>query len=223
MMADPRKESGPMTYVSHERHVSLIRDMRFSDALNPILGSPSKLGLLRPMYASPDRQWTGRELARAARVSTAQAARDLGELADTSVVSREVRGSSYSWRLNSSHALTPVLTELFRREAGLRTELLQTVSRGLRDSRVDRALVFGSISRGDERDDSDVDLFLQIRTSGEREHAEEAVDRVRAEIWTRFGNPVSALIYTRTEVARPRSQTLFTRIDQEGLDVTGGT
>jgi len=196
--------------------------MRFHDALNPVLGSPSKLSLLRTMFASTDRRWTGRELARAAGVSTAQAARDLGELADTSLVSREVMGSSYSWQLNGTHALIPVLTELFRREAGLRTEMLQTVSRGLRSSRIDRARVFGSISRGEERDDSDVDLFLQIRTSGEREQTEEAVGRVRSQVWNRFGNPVSALIYTRAEVAHPRNPALLKTIDEEGLDVTGG-
>ncbi|MFI5417928.1 MAG: nucleotidyltransferase domain-containing protein [Candidatus Lutacidiplasmatales archaeon] len=194
--------------------------MRLHEALNPILGSPYKLGLLRTMFASPDRHWTGRELARAARVSAAQGARDLGELADTSLVSREVVGKSYSWRLNPSHALTSTLTELFLRESGLRSEMLRTLSEGLRTARVDRARVFGSIPRGEERDDSDVDLFLQIRTSGDREKAEAAVDKVRSEVWNRFGNPVSAIIYTRAEVARPRSAAFLKAIEQEGLDVT---
>jgi len=196
--------------------------MRFHDALNPVLGSPTKLGLLRTMFASANRHWTGRELARTAGVSVAQAARDLGELADTSLISREVMGSSYSWQLNSSHALTPVLAELYRREAGLRSEMLRAVSKGLRSASVERARVFGSISRGEERDDSDVDLFLQVRTSGDRGKAEEAVDRVRTEVWNRFGNPVSAIIYTRAEVARPRNPALLKAIEDEGLDVTGG-
>ena len=196
--------------------------MRFHDALNPILGSTTKLGLLRTMFASTGRRWTGRELARTSGVSPAQAARDLAELAETSLVSREVMGSAYSWQLNPSHVLTPVLEELFRREAGLRSEMLRAVSEGLRASKVDRARVFGSIPRGEERDDSDVDLFLQIRTPGERESAEEAVDRIRSAVWNRFGNPVSAIIYTRAEVARPRNPALLKAIEEDGLDVTGG-
>ncbi len=151
----------------------------------------------------------------------AQAARDLAQLADTSLINRKVIGSAYSWQLNSSHVLIPVLAELFRRESGLRSEMLQAVSRGLRVARFDRARVFGSILRGEERDDSDVDLFLQIRTSGERERAEEAVARVRSELWNRFGNPVSAIIYTRAEARHPRNPALLKAIEQEGLDVPG--
>jgi predicted nucleotidyltransferase len=195
--------------------------MRFHNALTPVLGSPSKLGLLRTMFASAGRHWTGRELARTSGVSVAQAARDLAELCDTSLINREVIGSSYSWQLNSSHVLTPVLAELFRREAGLRSEMLRAVSEGLRVAKVDRARVFGSIPRREERDDSDIDLFLQIRNSGERERAEEAVDRVRSVVWSRFGNPVSAIIYTRAEAQRPRNPDLLKAIEQEGLDASG--
>jgi predicted nucleotidyltransferase len=194
--------------------------MRFRDALNPVLGSSSKLALLRTMFVSAERHWTGRELARTAGVSTAQAARDLCELADTSLVSREVIGRSYSWQLNRSHVLSPVLAELFRRESGLRSEMLRVVTRDLQLANLDRARVFGSISRGEERDDSDVDLFVQIPTSGDRERAEDAVDKLRSHVWERFGNPVSAFIYTRAEVARPRNPALLRAIEREGLDVT---
>jgi predicted nucleotidyltransferase len=195
--------------------------MRFHNALNPVLGSPSKLGLLRTMFGSANRHWTGRELARAAGVSAAQAARDLAGLADTSLISREVFGRSYSWQLNPSHVLMPVLADLFRREGGFRSEMLRTVSEGLRVARFERARVFGSIPRGEERADSDVDLFLQVRTSDGREKAEAAVERVRSDVWSRFGNPVSAIIYTRAEIARPRNPALLRAIEEEGIDVIG--
>ncbi|MCI4320171.1 MAG: hypothetical protein L3K23_08600 [Thermoplasmata archaeon] len=66
-----------------------------------------------------------------------------------------------------------------------------------------------------------MDLFLQIRTSGERERAEEAVNKVRTQVWERFGNPVSPFIFTRAQVARPRNPALLKAIELEGLDVTG--
>lgn len=196
--------------------------MRFHAALTPVLGSPSKLRLLRTLFYDPGRRWTGRELARAARVSTAQAARDLVELDDTSLVIREVVGRSYSWRLNSAHVLSPILADLFRREAGFRLDLIREVSEGLALARVEKARLFGSIARGEERDDSDIDLFLQIRDARDRERAEEAVDRIRTRVWSRFGNPLSALIYTRAEVARPRNPGLIRAVESEGLNALGG-
>ena len=215
-------ELGPRGYVDVVSHMSLIRDMRFHDALNPVLGSETKLGLLRTMFDAPDRKWTGRELARAARVSVAQAARELRQLADTSLVAREVVGKSYSWQLNPGHVLWPVLRDLFRQESCLRSELIVDLAQGLRPAKVERARLFGSIPRGEERNDSDIDLFLEVSDASERASAEEAVDRVRSRLWDRYGNAVSALIYTRAEVARPRNPALLRAIEEEGLSVIGG-
>lgn len=195
--------------------------MRFRDALTPMLGSPTKLGLLRALFASSSRRWTGRELAREALVSTAQAARDLRDLSETSLVLREVVGSSYSWRLNPAHVLTPALAELFAHEASLASELVHSVAEGLRPAKLDKARLFGSIPRGDERADSDVDLYLEVRTSNDRHRAEEAVDATRSRLWDRFGNPLSALIYTRAEASHPPNPALLQAIEEEGLDIFG--
>lgn len=154
-------------------------------------------------------------------MSVAQAARDLRDLSETSLVTREVVGKAYLWRLNSGHVLAAPLAELFARESGLRAELLRDVSTALRPARLDRARLFGSIPRGEERADSDIDLYLEIRSSRDRHRAEEAVDRMRPRLWDRFGNPVSALIYTRAEASHPRNPSLIQAIEDEGLDVLG--
>ena len=193
--------------------------MRLDRALNPLLGSATKLRLLRTMYRSPERRWTGRELARSAGASTAQSARDLGELADTSLVLREVVGRSYLWQLNPSHVLFGALADLFGREARLQSELLRDVSEAIPPARPERVRLFGSIARGEGRDDSDVDLFVQVRTSAERGKVEDAVRRIRSRIWSRFGNPVSALVYTRAEVKRPKNPNLLDSIERDGVDI----
>ena len=196
--------------------------MKFRDALNPMLGSPTKLGLLRVLFASPRRSWTGRELAKAAGVSSAQTARDLRDLSETSLVTRTVVGRSYSWRLNSAHVLRPALADLFANEASLLSQLLHDLSEGLRPADLERARLFGSIPRGDERADSDVDLYLEVRGSKDRSRAEGAIDSVRSRLWDRFGNPVSALIYTRAEARHPRNPSLLRTIEEEGVDALKG-
>lgn len=208
-------------YVIAASHMSPIRYMRFHDALDPLLGSPTKLRLLRTMFGAPDQRWTGRELARTARVSVAQAARELSELADTSLVDREVVGRSYSWQLNRRHVFWPVLADLFHHESSLRSVLVRELSDGLRRAGIERARLFGSIPRGEERDDSDIDLFLEVRAAGGRARAAEAVDRLRSDLWNRYGNPVSALIYSRAEVARPRNPALLKSIEEDGMSVIG--
>jgi predicted nucleotidyltransferase len=208
-------------YGSNTLHMSLKRDMRFHEALTPVLGSPSKIGLLRTMFTTPERSWTGRELARASKVSPAQAARGLSELADTSVVAREVVGRSYAWRLRPSHVLFATLTDLFRWETECRATLLKTIHEGLRREGLDRARVFGSVSRGEERGDSDVDLFLEVVTERDRERVEAQLERLRSRVWNQFGNPLAALVYTRAEAAHPKNPELLRSIARDGLDVSG--
>ncbi len=194
--------------------------MKLTRALDHVLGSLTKLRLLRAMLSFQGRSWTGRELAGAARVSTAQAARALSDLADVGVVLREVRGRSYSWEVNPDHVLFAPLSALFHREAGLRTELMRQVTLALGSAPIEQARLFGSFARGDERSDSDVDLFLRIRTAAYGVRIADAIGRVRARIWTRFGNPVTALVYTNAEAKRPPNPGLMASIDREGIELS---
>jgi predicted nucleotidyltransferase len=194
--------------------------MRLTNALDPVLGSPTKVRLLRSLLSSDRLGRTGRELARQARVSTAQSARDLNELADVGIVTRTVSGRSYTWRLNEDHALFLPLQSLFSHEANLRADLARTLSKGLRSAPVTRARLFGSFARGDERSDSDVDLYIELRSSKDRERVQESVSRLRDRIWSMFGNPVTALVYSRDEARHPPNPELMVSIRRDGWNLT---
>ncbi|MGA7862006.1 MAG: nucleotidyltransferase domain-containing protein [Thermoplasmata archaeon] len=196
--------------------------MRLKDGLDPLLGSPTKLRLLRKLLATPGRRWTGRELAAAARVSTAQAARDLDDFLQVGILLRDVQGRSYAWSVNEGHVLAPTLSQLFHAEASLRDALARDVGGLLAGVPVRRARLFGSVARGDERADSDVDLFVQVGTADERASVDSALEKIRDRVWIRFGNPLAALVYTDAETRHPRNPSLLGAIDREGVEVTPG-
>ncbi len=193
-----------------------LRDMRLANALEPLLGSPSKIRLLRALLASGGRGWTGRALAGRARVSPAQAARDLRELGEIGIVDRTVIGRSYLWRLNAQHVLADALGALFGSEERLRDELLRELAKELRSAPVESARLFGSFARAEERPDSDVDLYLVLRSAKDREKVERSLARIRDRIWSRFGNPVTALVYTREEARHPKNPDLMISIERDG-------
>jgi predicted nucleotidyltransferase len=193
--------------------------MKIADALDPVLSSPTKVRLLRTLFALQARRWTGRELAKAARVSTSQAARDLRELSDVGILRWDVLGRSYSWELSRNHVLFNPLADLFRLEANLRTELVRQIAEELESEPIRQAKLFGSVARGDERSDSDVDLFLEIKDASWAPQVNQALDRVRARIWRSFGNPVVPLVYTSSKVKRPPNPDLLSAIEHEGIDV----
>jgi predicted nucleotidyltransferase len=193
--------------------------VRFVGGLDPVLGSPTKLRLLRALLPPPNKGWTGREMARGARVSTAQTARDLNDFLEVGIVVREVRGRSYSWRVNEQHVLLPVLSHLIATEAQLRTTLLRDVGDIIDPTPIRRALLFGSIARGDERSDSDVDLFAVVGSARDKKLAASALERVRERVWSRYGNPVSSLLYTESEARRRANPGLVEAIVREGIPV----
>ena len=193
-------------------------------ALDSVLGSPTRLRLSRVLLESPARRWTGRELAKAAGVSTAQAARDLRELHDVGILRRDVHGRSFAWGWNGDHILAPSLSELFELEANLGKELKREIGKALRGLPIQQARIFGSVARSEERADSDVDLFLQVRGKVDKARVEDALDDVRRRIWVRFGNPLTPLVYTAAELAHPINPELIRSILTEGqvVDVSGG-
>lgn len=193
--------------------------MKFATALDSVLDHVTKVRLLRQLLKTPARRWTGRELAGAAGVSSAQAARDLHTMSDAGIVDFEVHGRSFVWHLNLENALYPQLFQLFQREASLRADLIHELSLELRSEPIRRARVFGSVARGEERQDSDIDLYLEIQSAAERPLIDEALARARDRVWKRFGNPLAALVYTAPKARRPPNPALMAAIDKDGLDI----
>jgi predicted nucleotidyltransferase len=191
--------------------------MRIKNSLDNVLGSPTKVRLLRTLVGSPSRGWTGRELAAAAEVSTAQAARDLAQFLDIGIVSREVHGRSYAWRPNRGHVLTAELVHMFGFESHLSESLAKDLNRLLAHIPARRALLFGSAARGDAGDDSDVDLFVEVKSVREKTTTLSALTEARGQIWDRYGNPLSALVYTSAEVRHPPNPSLLESIEREGI------
>lgn len=193
--------------------------MRFATALDSVLDRVTKVRLLRRLLAAPARRWTGRELACAAGVSPSQAARDLRSLSDAGIVEFEVQGRSFVWRLNAENALYPELFQLFDREARLRTDLVHDISVIFRTAPIRRARLFGSVARGDEQQDSDVDLLLEVKSADERPLIEDALARARDRVWKKFGNPLAPLVFVGSRARRPRNAALAAAIDRDGVEI----
>jgi predicted nucleotidyltransferase len=193
--------------------------MRIENALDPVLGSPTKLRVLRALTAAPRVGRTGRELSRAAGVSTAQTARDLLELLDVGLVNREVHGRSFTWVWNPSHVLSECVAEVLDFERRLRVELIEEIGRGLAGLPIRQARIFGSFATRSERSDSDVDLFVEARRRSDVPRVQDAVARIQERVWSRFGNPLTALVYSSAEVGHPPNPELIRQIRSEGVSV----
>jgi predicted nucleotidyltransferase len=117
------------------------------------------------------------------------------------------------------HALAPLLITLFRDEAEslnvLKTDL-QTLVRGLP---IKRAILFGSVARGDERATSDVDLLVLVRSHADKEKVEDALSRASLDFAIKFGNPLSSIVMEDRQFRFPSNPALLTNVRQDGIEL----
>jgi predicted nucleotidyltransferase len=176
-----------------------------------------RVDLLRVMSRAGVEPLTGRELARRVSASPSQVNEHLSSLEAQGLVRSRTLGRSHAWSLSPEHALADVLRQLFDGEPGLLDQLRSQLEATLRPLPIERAILFGSIARGDERPDSDVDLFVETRGQAEKERVADALSRASLEFALRFGNPLSNLILTRAEVGQGANPGLLETIEREGI------
>jgi predicted nucleotidyltransferase len=194
-------------------------DMRFRNELDELLGSPIRVRVLRVLTRFPGKGFTGRELARLCESSPSQTNAALVCLRDSGVAFREIAGRSHVWRLAPEHVLRDVLVQMFQGEAGSLQALQADIQGLLQSLPVKRAFLFGSVTRGDDRPTSDVDLFIEVESKAQKEAVESAISKSSPRFALKFGNPLSSLVLDRSQTRRPSNPDLIERIVADGIEI----
>jgi predicted nucleotidyltransferase len=145
----------------------------------------------------------------------------LASLASEGLAFYEVVGRAHVWRLSDGHVLVAPLKRLFEDEAGLPRVLEEHIQKALKGLPIERALLFGSVARGEEQPFSDIDLFVQVPTEAARVVVAEALGKASQHFAERFGNTLSNLVLTRAHLSRRHNPDLMATIEREGIPVAG--
>jgi predicted nucleotidyltransferase len=82
-----------------------------------------------------------------------------------------------------------------------------------------QAVLFGSTARGDEKPNSDIDLFLLVRSQTEKKEVEKSLDELRDRILTIYGNVLSDYILTEKEYGEKQGLGVVKNIKKEGVRI----
>ena len=126
---------------------------------------------------------------------------------------------SHVWRVAEEHVLAPHLRGLFSVEAGSLAGLRRDLAELLGQLPVQRAVLFGSIARGEERTTSDIDLFVQVGTRFDKDAVEDALSAASARFALKFGIRFLRSERARSQVRRAAKPPLVDRILREGIEV----
>src|SRR4030067_433070 len=135
--------------------------MKFHNILDEMLGNKTKVRLLRAFFTYPEKGFTESELERIAGIPQASVHRNVKSLLDNGLLDRKRIGKANLFSLNKEHVLYPLLNSNFKAERNLLAELKKMISEAVKSvAEVEIAVLFGSIIKGMERSDSDIDIFI---------------------------------------------------------------
>ncbi|VVB88267.1 Nucleotidyltransferase domain protein [uncultured archaeon] len=180
--------------------------MKFHNVLNDILGNKTKVKLLRAFFTYPEKEFTESELQRIAGIPQASVHRNVKYLLENGLLDRKRIGKANLYLLNKEHILYPLLNSGFEGEKNILIELKKMIAGIVRSPpEVEMAILFGSIIKGMERADSDIDIFIVCK--GDKSQLEEKLKDLITFTQSKFGNPVSLLIkhYEELEDLKARS------------------
>jgi predicted nucleotidyltransferase len=179
--------------------------MRWHAPVDDILGSKLKVRILRLLFLTRG-LYTGREMAKLAGYSPTHTIAALKELEIIGVVNRRHAGNADLYSLNDRSALASgVLSPIFTWEQSLFDQLAHLYSEALGNDLL-AIEIFGSVARGEEGEQSDVDLLIVIRDGADKGKAEERVAQASVEAASIFGNQFSPITVTKKELVNKRSK-----------------
>lgn len=163
------------------------------DALMP-LTRQRVLGLI---MNAPDRWWYLSELASALRISPSSLQRELDSLTAAAILLMRRDGRRTYYKANEESAIYPELRGLLRKTTGIAQEVASALAP--LKQRTALALLYGSVARGEERADSDVDLLVVAD-----DVTLEELYRRLAPVERKLQRKINPTLYTRDEFRRRR-------------------
>lgn len=196
--------------------------MRLRTPLDDILISPNRVKILR-ILISPGLELSGREIAAEARINHAGCARALRDLAAIGILRMRKTGKAHLYSVRRQNRLVERgLNRLFLAER----ELFDAAINYLRSrcgKHVVAAVLFGSYARGEERADSDLDIFFAVGDQEDAEWLAGTMDGLSGDFDARFGVHLNSYVKTLEEARAmaARRQPPVSRILREGRDLFG--
>lgn len=182
---------------------NLLRVMRKARPIDSLL-TPIKQEILSATYGQPEKWWYLSELAANARTSPSSLQRELSAFAANGLLERRRDGGRIYFKAATDSPLFAPLKELLERSLGPTGAIREAIAR-LTD-RIEAAFIYGSVAKGEERVDSDMDILF----IGEVGLAELA--KTLKSLERKFGREFNAKCYSPFEfVSKFRKRNHFIR------------
>lgn len=187
--------------------------------LEQVLGNKVAITLLRTMIDYRGKIFTIRGLADEARVSPNETALVIHDLEKFGIVKIQPIGRAYQLELNKeSYLLKKIIEPIIKAEKNTINELVQVLRQHLDTKKIVSAAVFGSVVKGEEKIDSDIDLLV---ISNDRDHAITMISNASRQVFSLFHGGISPLVFTEKEFNAKQKGSLIQSIIDNHILICG--
>lgn len=192
--------------------------MKLHQYLEQLFGSKVSIGILRAMIKYRGKIFTVRGVAETADVSVSEAAVVVEHLEKHGIIRIQPIGKAYQISLNEkSYVLNKIIKPILRAEEETLRELVSILKKHFR-KRIVSVAIFGSVSRGEEKEDSDIDLLV---ISDHYDFAIALVAEAQEEVFPVFHSSLSPIIFSQKEFRRKKNGRLVRSILDSYIMVAG--
>lgn len=185
--------------------------------LETLLGSRTKIKILRTLHRHRGKEFTIRELADFIGVSHTGVRKTLNDLYEMNVITLKAIGNSHTVSINNFSHLLALMDIIFEYEEETLSHLKESIRESLcGKDYIKRVLLFGSVARMEEEPRSDIDILI---LTDDKERAEDTVSELQSELSRRFGNPLAPYILTPSEIKELAGAPLMKEINRQCIVV----
>lgn len=191
--------------------------MRFNESTQSPLDSKAKLRLLSYLFSQREVEMSEREMARVLGLSNFSINQLMKLFEQNNIVERRRVGATTVWRLKQGSYYHQLLEPMFKRFSTspapiehLKNLVLSTYPL----KQVSKIYLYGSIAEGRENYNSDIDLFVIIKSAADKVEIERANDKLRVSSLTLYGNAVEIMVMNEAEYRRKRGSSLIRQVEK---------
>jgi len=197
--------------------------MKFNFSLLQALNSNIKVRTIK-FLLNHEASMSEREVASILKISHMSVNRTLRELANLNFVNYLTVGKAHLWKVNRKSYAFKALSRLIEGVSIISEpldDLMRVLLRNLPKTLVKKAVLFGSMAKGKERADSDIDIFILAKTSRGKRALESRMEALSNLCLELYGNRLAPYILTEHEMKQKKSLPLISEIN-EGIEIFPG-
>lgn len=190
--------------------------MQFELSLDKIIGSKAKIKILKYLFGHVA-SMSENELAKVIKISSMTINRLMKEMCDLNLVSMERVGNANVWSVNKESytyiALSKIMGEISGVPAPLE-HLKETLSANIPKELVKKIILYGSLAQGKSKVNSDIDLFILVKSQKEAEDLTPYIDKLSSLCLSLYGNRLAPYILTELQLQEKKKLPILKEIEK---------